>query len=72
MYFDLNWQRGNMWQNLGSAIALVLIIEGIMPFLNPNGMRKALAMISQLNDNVLRFTGLTSMLLGVLLLNLLN
>ncbi len=61
-----------MWENLWSAIALVLIIEGILPFLNPTGMRKALLMMAQMNDNVLRFSGLTSMLVGVLLLNLLN
>ncbi len=61
-----------MWQNLWSAIALVLIIEGILPFVNPTGMRKALLMMAQMNDNVLRFAGLTSMLAGVLLLNLMN
>lgn len=55
-------------QDLLTAVALLLIIEGIMPFLNPPGLRKVLLMVSQLSDDVLRFGGLTSMLLGCLLL----
>ena len=50
------------------AVALLLIIEGVIPFLNPSGVRKALLTISQLSDSVLRFGGLTSMVLGCLLL----
>ena len=57
-----------MWQDLLVAISLVLVIEGVMPFLNPEGMRRTLLMISQLSDNTLRFAGLTSMVLGCLLL----
>ena len=59
-----------MWHDLLTAVALVLVIEGVLPFVNPNGMRRAMLMISQMNDNSLRFAGLTSMILGVLLLNL--
>ncbi len=61
-----------MWSDLLAAIALVLVIEGLMPFINPGGLRRALLMISQMNDNTLRFTGLTSMILGILLLNLIR
>ena len=61
-----------MWHDVLVAVALLLIIEGVMPFLNPDGMRKALLLISQMNDSTLRFTGLTSMVLGVLLLYLVN
>lgn len=61
-----------MWQDLGAAIALVLVIEGILPFINPDGMRKSLIMAARLNDNTLRFAGLTSMVLGLLLLNLIR
>ena len=61
-----------MWSDLLAAIALVLVIEGIMPFVNPGGLRRALLMISRMNDNTLRFTGLTSMILGILLLNLIR
>lgn len=61
-----------MWHQLLVALALVLVVEGIMPFLNPAGLRRALIMAVQLNDASLRFIGLTSMLLGVILLYLLN
>ncbi len=57
-----------MWHELGVAIALVLIIEGIFPFINPDGMRRTLLAISQLPDQPLRFAGLTSMLIGLVLL----
>ncbi|MDJ0870631.1 MAG: DUF2065 domain-containing protein [Gammaproteobacteria bacterium] len=61
-----------MWSDLLAAIALVLVIEGIIPFINPSSLRRALIMIAQMNDNTLRFTGLTSMILGILLLNLIR
>lgn len=57
-----------MWADLLSAAALMLVIEGVLPFLNPNGLRNALVMLAQMNDRQLRFAGLSSMLLGVLLL----
>jgi uncharacterized protein YjeT (DUF2065 family) len=56
------------FQDLLSAVALLLIIEGVLPFLNPPGLRKALLTVSQASDGVLRFGGLTSMVLGCLLL----
>ena len=57
-----------MWHDLLVAIALLLILEGIMPFLNPEAMRKAMQMIAQLSDHALRFAGLTCMVIGCLLL----
>ena len=51
-----------------AAIALVLVIEGIIPFINPGAMRRALLKMVQINDHSLRFAGLTSMIIGVLLL----
>ncbi|MDX1488992.1 MAG: DUF2065 domain-containing protein [Acidiferrobacterales bacterium] len=61
-----------MWQDLGVALALLLVIEGIFPFISPAGMRRALQAISQMPDRPLRFAGLTSMLLGLALLYLIN
>jgi uncharacterized protein len=61
-----------MWHELGVAIALVLILEGIFPFINPDGMRRTLLAISQLPDQPLRFAGLTSMLIGLVLLYVIN
>ena len=57
-----------MWHDLLVALALVLVIEGIVPFLNPGAMRRALLALSQMNDNMLRFAGLTVMIAGCLLL----
>lgn len=61
-----------MWHELGVAVALLLVIEGVFPFINPGGMRRALLAISQMPDQPLRFAGLTSMLLGLALLYLIN
>ncbi|MRH77776.1 DUF2065 family protein [Spiribacter sp. C176] len=59
-----------MIQDLLTAFALLLIIEGILPFLSPRTMRKALFSIVQNNDKALRMTGLMTMLAGLLLLYL--
>lgn len=59
-----------MSQDLLTAFALLLIIEGILPFLSPRTMRKALFSIVQNNDKALRMTGLMTMLAGLLLLYL--
>jgi hypothetical protein len=56
------------WHDLGVALALFLVLEGILPFLNPHGVRRTLAMITGMSDAQLRFAGLTSMLLGLVLL----
>ncbi|MFP5344076.1 MAG: DUF2065 domain-containing protein [Gammaproteobacteria bacterium] len=57
-----------MWETLLSAFALLLVIEGIAPFLNPAGVRRLLLMINQMDDMALRMAGLVSMLLGLTLL----
>lgn len=56
------------WHDLAVALALFLVLEGILPFLNPAGVRRMLVMLSTLNDSQLRFAGLTSMLIGIVLL----
>ena len=57
-----------MWADLLTAIALVFILEGIMPFINPDGLRKMFMMAVQLDNTTLRFIGLTSMIAGLVLL----
>jgi len=57
-----------MWNDLLAAVALVLVLEGILPFLNPQGLRKTLLTMSQLDDRTLRWIGLISMTAGVGLL----
>ncbi len=61
-----------MWRDLGAAVALLLVLEGIFPFINPDGFRRTLLTISQLPDQPLRFAGLTSMLIGLVLLYVIN
>jgi uncharacterized protein YjeT (DUF2065 family) len=57
-----------VWSELFTALALVLVLEGIMPFINPDGLRKMFAMALQLDDKTLRFIGLSSMIAGLILL----
>ncbi|HHH35797.1 MAG TPA: DUF2065 domain-containing protein [Gammaproteobacteria bacterium] len=59
-----------MWQDLGAAIALVLVIEGVMPFASPATWRRAMRSVLEMDDRTLRVAGLTSMALGLLLLYL--
>lgn len=51
-----------------SALALVMVIEGILPFLSPGAMRNYMSQMSQMDDRTLRITGLVMMILGVVLL----
>ncbi len=60
----------DFWQVLPVAMALVLIIEGMLPFISPHRWRNMLAMAEQMDDRVIRNIGLGSMLLGVFLLYL--
>jgi uncharacterized protein len=60
--FDINFS------DLLAALALVFVFEGLMPFINPEGMRKVYLLAAQMNNQTLRFLGLTSMLVGVVLL----
>jgi uncharacterized protein YjeT (DUF2065 family) len=53
---------------LWAALALVLVIEGLMPFLSPSGWKRTFAQIIQLSDGQIRFFGLCSVLLGLFLL----
>lgn len=50
------------------ALALVLVIEGILPFLSPKSMRSYMSQMSEMNDRTLRVTGLVMMVIGVIML----
>ena len=56
---------------LWGALALVLIIEGLLPFFSPRRWRQVFEQALQLSDGQLRFIGLASMAIGLLLLALL-
>lgn len=62
----------DFWQVLPVALALVLIIEGAMPFISPNRWRHMLALVAQMDDRTIRSVGLGSMLVGIVLLYLFN
>jgi len=61
-----------MWDELVRAIALVLIIEGMLPFLSPDGWRQAMIQAGKLSDKTLRTIGLISMVLGVVVLTMMR
>jgi len=61
-----------MWNELLVAIALVLVFEGIIPFLAPDKFRQALARLVQMPDQVLRMIGLASMTIGIVFLYILR
>jgi uncharacterized protein YjeT (DUF2065 family) len=51
------------------ALALMLILEGVLPFLAPNLWRDTFRRITQMSDGQIRFVGLSSMLVGLLILD---
>lgn len=57
-----------LWAELLGAFALYLVIEGVLPFVNPAGMKRAMAAFSQLPERQLRIAGLISMICGLTLL----
>jgi uncharacterized protein len=57
-----------MWNDLLAALALVFVIEGMLPFLKPEVWRKTMGRIIERPDRALRWMGLSSMLMGVMLL----
>jgi uncharacterized protein YjeT (DUF2065 family) len=54
------------------GLALMLVIEGIVPFLLPGLWRDTFRKLVKLSDGQLRFIGMTAMLLGLLLLYMVN
>jgi uncharacterized protein len=61
-----------MWRDLGVALSLVLVIEGILPFLYPRRWRIMALSLAQVNDATMRKAGLACMILGTLLLYLIR
>jgi uncharacterized protein YjeT (DUF2065 family) len=54
--------------DLAAAFGLFLVFEGIAPFINPQGVKRALARLAEVRDRELRIAGLGSMLIGVIIL----
>jgi uncharacterized protein len=55
-------------QLLITAVALMLVFEGILPFLAPGLWRETFRRLTEMSDGQIRFIGLTSMLIGLILL----
>ena len=62
----------SLLESLFIATALMLVIEGIMPFINPALFRRSLLQMSQMSDQTLRVIGLTCMIIGLVLLYWVN
>jgi uncharacterized protein YjeT (DUF2065 family) len=52
------------------ALAMMLVLEGLLPLINPGGWRSVFARVLQMTDGQIRFIGLLSVGLGVVLLSL--
>lgn len=61
-----------MFEELGKALCLLLVLEGIIPFLYPRRWRKMVATMAIINDKQLRIMGFLSMLAGVVILTLIT
>ena len=56
------------WTEILTALALVFVIEGMLPFISPAKYRQMVAEITRLSDNHIRNIGLVVMIAGLLLL----
>jgi uncharacterized protein YjeT (DUF2065 family) len=61
-----------MWQEIGIAFSLVLVIEGILPFLYPSRWKELVSMLAEVSDKTMRMAGLFSMLVGTAMLYLIR
>ncbi len=57
-----------LWLALGLGLGFALILEGLLPFVSPTGWRRVVAQVQALSDGQIRFFGLCSMVIGLLLL----
>ena len=58
------------WGDLFSALALVMVIEGIIPFISPKGYKSTMQQMITMPDSSLRYIGFGLMLVGVISLYL--
>ena len=56
-----------MWQDFLAALALMLVLEGLLPLIAPGFWREAFSRLTRFSDGQLRFIGLSSLLLGCVL-----
>jgi uncharacterized protein YjeT (DUF2065 family) len=56
------------WNDLFAALALVMVIEGILPFLNPRSYKSTMMQLATFPEKTIRNIGFGSMMVGVILL----
>ena len=56
------------WTDLLAALAILLVLEGLLPFLNPGGTRRVFEQLSRMSERELRIAGLISMVAGLVLI----
>ena len=59
-----------MWTELLTAVALLLVFEGIVPFISPDAFRTVMQSVLQRSNNTMRFVGLSSMIAGVVIITI--
>jgi uncharacterized protein YjeT (DUF2065 family) len=57
-----------LWSDLLAAVALVFVLEGIVPFLSPGTYKRFMRMAGEMDESALRIIGIVSMLIGLVLL----
>jgi uncharacterized protein YjeT (DUF2065 family) len=63
---EIGWSE--LARYLGGAFALYLVLEGVLPFLNPGAAQRLMAKLAQTETQQLRWGGLISMVAGLFLL----
>ncbi|MEA3132738.1 MAG: uncharacterized protein QOG17_584 [Gammaproteobacteria bacterium] len=63
---EIGW--GELTRYLGGAFALYLVLEGVLPFVNPGAAQRLMAKLAQTETKQLRWGGLISMVAGLALL----
>ena len=57
-----------MWTEILTAVSLLFVLEGLLPFISPDGYKRSMAQVIQMHSRHLRLFGLGSMVSGVVLL----
>jgi uncharacterized protein YjeT (DUF2065 family) len=57
-----------MWHDLLVAVALMLVLEGLLPLLNPKNFKQAMYSASQMSEQEVRWVGLVSMVAGAVMI----
>lgn len=60
------------WNDLFSALALVLVIEGLLPFINPSAYKNTMMQMATFPEKSIRMIGFGSMFAGVIFLYLIR